>query len=111
MPSRKSNLKIKLQAPLHETAARLKFAPHNIARQLDETGRYREPFAREFPFLIRLFHFRSRRFTPGMTWHERLELFLPLDGPAQLRMGDDLVQLAAGDLLVVDNLKLHRVED
>ncbi len=96
---------------LPEAAAGLKFAPHNIAHLLDGTGRYREPFDREFPFLIKLFHYTSRRHTRGATWHERLELFLPLDGSARLRMGDDVVDLAAGDLLVVDNLKLHHVED
>lgn len=36
---------------------------------------------------------------------------MPLDGPLHMGMGDQRVQLAAGDLLVVDNLKLHNVED
>lgn len=66
---------------------------------------------REFPFLIKLFHYTSRRHTRGATWHERLELFLPLDGPARFRMGEQEVALAAGDLLVVDNFRLHHVVD
>lgn len=66
---------------------------------------------REFPFLMKLFRYTSRKHTRGVTWHERLELFLPLDGPAHFQMGDDTVELEAGDLLVVDNLKLHRVLD
>ncbi len=112
MPSRKSPSKAKPRAShLCDVADRLVFAPHKIGHLLDETGRYSEPFDREFPFVIKLFRYTSRRHTRGATWHERLELFLPLDGPARLRMGDDLVQLAAGDLLVVDNLKLHHVED
>jgi AraC-like DNA-binding protein len=96
-------------ASLLRTAARLPFAPHRIV--LDETGRYDEALDGEFPFVIRLFHFRTRRFTQGNTWHERLELFLPLDGACSLRMGEQVVRLDQGDLLVVDNLKLHHVLD
>ena len=98
-------------ASLLQTAERLRFEPHRIAHLLDNTGRYQEPLDREFPFLIKLFAFSSRRHTTGVTWHERLEMFLPLDGPASLRMGDDEVGLGPGDLLVVDNLKLHHVLD
>jgi len=112
MPSRKSPSNSESPTTrLREVSAGLPFAPHRIGHLLDETGRYSEPFDREFPFLIKLFRYTSRRHTRGATWHERLELFLPLDGPARLRMGDDVVELDAGDLLVVDNLKLHHVED
>ena len=96
---------------LVEVCCRLRFEPHDIARQLDERGRYEVELNREFPFLIKLFHYTSRRHTRGATWHERLELFLPLDGPARFRMGDQEVELARGDLLVVDNFKLHHVVD
>ncbi len=89
----------------------LRFEPHDIARQLDARGRYEVELDREFPFLIKLFHYTSRRHTRGATWHERLELFLPLDGPARFRMGSSEVALARGDLLVVDNFKLHHVVD
>ena len=37
--------------------------------------------------------------------------FMPLDGPARFRMGEQEVELQRGDLLVVDNLKLHHVVD
>ena len=90
---------------------KLRFEPHDIAAQLDARGRYDVPLHEEFPLLIKLFHYTSRRHTRGATWHERLELFLPLDGPARFRMGEQEVQLERGDLLVVDNLKLHHVVD
>jgi len=96
---------------LLETCASLRFEPHNIAAQLDARGHYEIPFAEEFPLSIKLFHYTSRRHTRGATWHERLELFLPLDGPARFRMGDQELELQAGELLVVDNLKLHHVVD
>lgn len=89
----------------------LRFEPHDIARQLDHRGRYRVELNREFAFVIKLFHYSSREHTRGPTWHERLELFLPLDGPTRFRMGDKEVELAPGDLLVVDNFKLHHVVD
>jgi AraC-like DNA-binding protein len=89
----------------------LPFEPHDIARQLDARGHYAVVLHREFPLLIKLFHYTSHRHTPGPTWHERLELFLPLDGPARFRMGKREVALAAGDLLVVDNLQPHHVVD
>jgi AraC-like DNA-binding protein len=96
---------------LTRVAEQLKFEPHDIAAQLDAHGHYVVEFAAEFPLLIKLFHYTSRRHTRGATWHERLELFLPLDGPARFRMGDQEVDLRRGDLLVVDNLKLHHVVD
>jgi AraC-like DNA-binding protein len=89
----------------------LPFEPHDIARHLDARGRYDVPLADEFPLLIKLFRYTSRHHTRGATWHERLELFLPLDGPARLRMGRQEARLERGDLLVVDNLKLHHVVD
>jgi len=96
---------------LLDVAARLRFEPHDIAAQLDARGHYDVPLAREFPLLIKLFRYTSRRHTRGATWHERLELFLPLDGPARFRMGEQEVELKPGELLVVDNLKLHHVVD
>lgn len=95
-------------ATLLAACARLRFTPHRIAHLLDPSGRYDEQMTAEFPFLIRLFHFRADRFTQGSTWHSRLELFVPLDGPCRVRMGDRVVALEPGDQLVVDNLKLHQ---
>jgi len=97
--------------PLRQVCDRLRFEPHDIARQLDDRGRYDLELSREFPFVIKLFHYTSRQHTRGPTWHERLELFLPLDGPTQFRMGDRDIRLEGGDLLVVDNFKLHHVVD
>lgn len=98
-------------AKLLNVCRSLRFEPHDIAAQLDARGRYDVPLDEEFPLLIKLFRYTSRRHTRGATWHERLELFLPLDGPARFRMGDQDVEVQRGDLLVVDNLKLHHVVD
>jgi len=98
-------------ADLLQVCARLKFEPHDIAGQLDPKGHYEVELDREFPFLIKLFRYTSRRHTRGQTWHERLELFTPLDGPAHFQMGDRFIRLERGEMLVVDNLKLHHVVD
>ena len=41
---------------------RLTFEPHRI--RLDPTGHYEETFDREFPFIIKLFYFQHKDFTP-----------------------------------------------
>ena len=79
------------------------FAFEPLRIHFDQTGRYDEPLDREFPFLIKLFKMR----TNGPTWHERLELFIPVDDQITMRTGDRLVQLAPGEIMIVDNLKLH----
>jgi two-component system response regulator YesN len=94
---------------LYRVAEQLIFQPHRIS--VDPTGRYDEPLDREFPFFIRLFHFHQRDFTPAPSWHERLELFVPLDGPLCMRMASHEAGLGPGDILIVDNLKLHMVAD
>jgi AraC-like DNA-binding protein len=96
---------------LRALARKLRFETHDIGRQLDSTGHYALPFHREFPLSVRLFHYGAGRFTQGVTWHEQLELFCPIEGKVDVQMGSQLVQLAAGDLLVMDNLKLHHVVD
>lgn len=91
--------------------AKLRFEPHDIAAQLDARGRYEVELTPDFPLSIKLFHYTSKRHTRGGTWHERLELFIPLDGPVNFRMGDQTVALERGDVLIVDNLKVHHVVD
>jgi len=94
---------------LWDKAAELPFEPHRI--RMDQTGRYDEALDREFPFVVRLFHFRHKDYTPGWTWHERLEVFLPLDGATRMRMGQQEIELQAGEILIVDNLRLHMTVD
>jgi AraC family transcriptional regulator, transcriptional activator of pobA len=102
---------LKAWKTLLNVVADLTFEPHDIATQLDEGGHYAVQLEEEFPLLIKLFHYTSSLHTRGGTWHERLELFMPLDGPARFRMGEQEVHLLPGDFLVVDNLKLHHVVD
>jgi len=92
-------------------AQRFKFQPHRIAHLLDAKGRHELELPTGFPFAVSLFHFRAGEITQRLTWHQRLELLVPLDGPLSERMGDRVVELQAGDVLVVEHLKPHQVVD
>jgi len=63
------------QADFLKAVRGLPFEAHNIGHELDATGRYALKFDGDFPLRIRLFEYRSGRFTRGVTWHEKLELF------------------------------------
>ena len=101
----------KVFAALISACRGLQFKQHDIARQLDQRGRYDLALDKEFPFHITLFHFKSGQYTPTWNWHERLELTMALDGPLRMGMGDTTVEMEPGDLIIVDNLKLHNVQD
>jgi AraC-like DNA-binding protein/quercetin dioxygenase-like cupin family protein len=109
-PVRESKQSLGLQNLL-AIAGRLKFQPHRIAHLLDEKGRHELKLPEGFPFVVSLFHFRAGAITQRLTWHQRLELLVPLDGPLSERMGERVVELQPGDVLVVDHLKPHQVVD
>lgn len=92
-------------------ASGLNFRSHRITHLLDAKGRHELKLPAGFPFVISLFDFREGAITPRLTWHERLELLLPLDGPLRERMGDLVVDMQPGDVLVVEHLKPHQVVD
>ncbi|MPY86768.1 MAG: helix-turn-helix domain-containing protein [Luteitalea sp.] len=85
----------------------LSFEPFVIDHLVDARGRYRLDLDPEFPFAIKLYRFPQVADAYPMNWHERLEIFVPLSGTGQFRMGDRVIDFAEDDVLVVDNLKLH----
>ena len=92
-----------------EIVDRVIFGPHQTP--VDQYGRYDEPVEPEFPFIIKFFRLRHREISHDLTWHDRLELFIPIDGQASMQMGDRTVEVGAGEILIVENLKLHRIID
>jgi AraC-like DNA-binding protein len=88
----------------------LAFEPCIVHQWIDPTGRFDPPLDPEFPFYIKPYHFPDESNPCPPNWHERLEIFVPVDGVGLFRMGDRLVPFSAGDVLVVDNKRLHRTE-
>lgn len=90
-------------------AARHPFPPHHISRLIDAKGRHEVALSESFPFAISLYRYVEGDITMRPSWHRRLELLLPLDGVMKERMGDVVVDVGPGDILVVDNLKPHGI--
>ncbi len=93
------------------TSGTLSFTSPSQNQDVDTQGRGQVEIDREFPFHVRL-HFHTKTAPPQTpVWHERLELMIPLDHPVRFAMGNKVVDLNPGDLLMVDNLQLHRPMD
>jgi AraC-like DNA-binding protein len=74
---------------------------------VDHSGRYHVNLDPAFPMLIRAFEFDPEEAKYSLNWHERLEIFAAVSGGGQFQMGEDLLDYSAGDVLVVDNNRLH----
>lgn len=88
----------------------LAFEPCVVHQWIDPSGRFDPPMDRSFPFYIKLYSFEHALDPCPPNWHERLEIFVPVAGDGLFRIGDRLMPFAPGDVLVVDNKKLHRTE-
>jgi AraC-like DNA-binding protein/mannose-6-phosphate isomerase-like protein (cupin superfamily) len=84
----------------------VRFEAFRISHLVDAKGRYSLELNPTFPLSINAFDFPCMEGYP-LNWHERLEIFVPVEGQGQFRMGDKLVPFHAGDVLVVENMKLH----
>jgi AraC-like DNA-binding protein len=82
------------------------FEPFEVSHLVDDTGHYHLALDPEFPFCIKSFSYLEAK-PSSFNWHTRLELFIPTDGHGKFRMGNCIVDFQAGDVLVVNNLKLH----
>jgi AraC-like DNA-binding protein/mannose-6-phosphate isomerase-like protein (cupin superfamily) len=86
----------------------LVFEKFQIDHFVDARGRYLLELNPTFPLSVKAFSFPAQDGYP-LNWHERLEIFVAVEGEVEFRMGDKLVALHPGDLLVVENMKLHGV--
>jgi AraC-like DNA-binding protein len=96
---------------LSSALAGVTFQPYGVDRPIDEQGRYHLEMDPAFPFELVPLAFRATAPERPATWHTYLELFIPVAGRGRMRMGGTDVAFAAGDVLVVDHLKLHLVLD
>jgi len=98
--------------PLFGFLAQQRCQPFEIAPQLDSRRHLARQFDPELPMLLKFYSFPKYRRMVGdqwMHWHEYFELIVPVCGTGRFQVGDQTAAFAPGDLLVVDNLKLHGV--
>jgi AraC-like DNA-binding protein len=91
---------------------RFPFEPLTIHRAVDSKRRLAQTFDSDFPLLLRFYSFPAYREMIGdnwLNWHAHLEMILPVTGSGKFRSGEQIVDFVPGDLLLVDNLKLHGV--
>jgi AraC-like DNA-binding protein len=93
-----------------EVPSGLAFEPCIVHQWIDPTGRFDPPMDPEFPFYVKPYHFPDASNPCPPNWHERLEIYVPVEGEGLFRVGDRLVPFVSGDVLVVDNKRLHRTE-
>jgi len=95
---------------LAQGLAALPFQPFRIGHLVDAQQRYRVAMSPDFPFVLHLFAYDDIEPAYRLNWHERLELFVPIEGQGSLCMGERSLRFEPGDVLVVDNMKLHGIE-
>jgi AraC-like DNA-binding protein len=98
-----------LQLPRNVTGG-LEYETFQILERVDSTKNFRFPLDRSFPLAVTLYEFPPGPGAVPMTWHERLEIFCPLAGVGTFRVGSHLEPFEAGDILLIDNLRLHGVD-
>jgi AraC-like DNA-binding protein/mannose-6-phosphate isomerase-like protein (cupin superfamily) len=91
--------------------SRLPVEPFRIDHDVDRWRHYRFALDPKFPFHVRQLSYPAGALSSPsrFNWHERLEIFVDIAGWGSFRMGDRLVDFGPGDVIVVDNLKLHGV--
>jgi len=94
-----------LQRPAR-TVPRERYA---VDRPIDQRGQYQFDLPAEFPFALKRLSCRPTDPVPPLTWHTYLELFVLLSAECRIQMGSHEIELSLGDVLVMDNLRLHAV--
>ncbi|MGQ9635609.1 MAG: helix-turn-helix domain-containing protein [Bryobacteraceae bacterium] len=93
-----------------EASERLRFEPFWILDCVESSKRFRRPLDPSFPLAVKLYEFPPVPRAVPLTWHEHLEIFCPIGGRGTFRVGEHVERFEAGDILLIDNLRLHGVE-
>lgn len=96
---------------LLDILSRFPAEPFGVDQSVDRWRHYKLDLDPKFPFAVRLLSYPAGLLSNPLrfNWHERLELFVCVAGRGSFRMGERVVDFAPGDVIVVDNLKLHGV--
>ncbi len=103
-----------LSQQLLEYLRTLSFEPLAISRMVDSKRRLARDFDPSFPLIVRCYSFPSYRDMLGanwLNWHEHLEMIIPVTGSGRFRLGEQVMDFSPGDLLLVDNQKMHGMQD
>jgi AraC-like DNA-binding protein len=96
---------------LLEALNNLRPEPFDIHRMVDQRGHYQLDLDPRFPLVVKFYGYSSFTSMLRFNWHERLEIYVAVAGNGRFRMGDRVLEFTRGDVIVVDNLKLHGVVD
>ena len=96
---------------LLEALSSLRPEPFDIYRMVDPRGHYQLNLDPRFPLVVKFYAYSSFTSMLRFNWHERLEIYVAVAGNGRFRMGDRVLEFTRGDVIVVDNLKLHGVVD
>jgi AraC-like DNA-binding protein len=91
----------------YDYAESLRYEPYRTDHLVDAVEHRHSPFEPEFPFAIYSFAYNTLKPEVRLTRHNWLELFLPVRGYGSFRVGERIFDFAAGDILAVDNMRLH----
>jgi AraC-like DNA-binding protein len=100
--------------PLFDFLAAQRHEAFEIGPRIDARRHLARQFDPELPLLLKIYSFPRYRRMVGegwMHWHEYHELIVPVRGAGSFQVGDQVARFQPGDLLVVDNLKLHGVAE
>ena len=90
---------------------KIRFEDFAIDHLVDTKGRYLLELEPAFPLSIRPFSFQCDPGRPRFNWHERLEIFVAVQGEGDFHMGNEIVRFRQGDILIVDNMKHHGLRE
>jgi len=96
---------------LFDVARELSYEPFQVHRLVDERRRYHLDLDPRFPLAIQPYAFSALTDILRFNWHERLEIFVSVAGRGRFRMGEEVLEYSKGDVIVVENLKLHGVAE
>ncbi|MBL8231400.1 MAG: helix-turn-helix domain-containing protein [Bryobacterales bacterium] len=88
----------------------LRFEPLRVLQRIDSAKRHQLVLDPAFPLSVNLYAFPAAPGAIQASWHERLEIFCPLAGPGTFHVGSHTESFEAGDILLIDNLRLHGVD-
>ena len=91
----------------YDYAKSLRYESYRTDHLVDAAGHHHSPFEPEFPLAIYSFTYKTLKPEVRLNRHNWLEIFLPVRGYGSFRVGERIFDFNAGDILLVDNMRLH----